>query len=84
MELHDAEWLNIISEPVFIRLTDEFHLATEGELQGRVKRCGDLIVSAVCDQSAGISEAVRILLPWLTDPERFSPEWISALTKTLK
>lgn len=79
-----AERLNIISEPVFNRLTDQFHLATEGELQGRLKRCGDLIVSAVCDQSAGISEAVGSLLPWLTDPERFSPEWISAVAKTLK
>jgi heme oxygenase len=75
-----AERLNIISEPVFNRLTGEFHLATEGELQ----RCGDLIVSAVCDQSVGISEAVGSLLPWLTDPERFSPEWISAVAKTLK
>lgn len=63
---------------------DEFHLTTESELQGRLKRCGDLIVSAVCDHSAGISEAVGSLIPWLTDPERFSPEWISAVTKTLK
>ena len=32
---------------------------------------------------AGISEAVTSLLPWLTDAQRFSPQWISAVTKTL-
>lgn len=78
-----AERLAIISEPVFKQLTDEFHLATEGELQGRLTRCGDLIVSAVCDQSAGISGAVGSLLPWLTDPQRFSLTWISAVKRTL-
>ena len=79
-----AERLQIISEPIFNQLTDEFNLATGGELQGRLKRCGDLVISAVCDQSAGISEAVGSLLPWLTDQERFPPEWISAVTKTLE
>jgi hypothetical protein len=43
-----------------------------------------VIVSAVCDQSAGISEAVTSLLPWLTDAERFSPQWIAAVLTTLE
>jgi heme oxygenase len=78
-----AERLNRIPESDFIRLAGEFSMATGGEMQGRFKRTGELIVSAVCDRSAGITEAVGSLLPWLTDPVRFSPEWISAVTKTL-
>ena len=78
-----VERLKYIAEPVYSDLAGKFHLATEGELQGRFKRTGDLIISAVCDQSAGVSEAVNSLLPWLTDGARFSPEWIAAVTKTL-
>jgi hypothetical protein len=76
------ERLRCIPEPVFSDLAREFDLATGGELQGRLKRTGDLIVSAVCDQSAGISEAVNSLLPWLIDAQRFSPQWIVAVTRT--
>ena len=77
------ERLHHIPEPVFTDLAREFHLATDGELQGRLRRTGDLIVSAVCDQAAGISEAVTSLLTWLTDPERFSPQWFEAVSNTL-
>lgn len=79
-----VERLSYIPESTFDALAKEFYLATESELQGRLKRTGELILSAVCDQSAGVSEAVNSLLPWLTDVERFSPEWIVAVTKTLR
>jgi len=78
-----AERLSFIPEKVFSDLAREFHLATEGELQGRLKRTGDLIVSAVCDDSAGITDAVNSLLPWLIDAQRFSPQWIVAVKQTL-
>ena len=77
-----AERLHHIPEPVFSGLAREFHIATDGELQGRFRKTGALIVSAVCDQAAGVSEAVTSLLPWLTDPERFSPQWIAAVLTT--
>lgn len=79
-----GERLQHISEPVFSGLAKQFNIATDGELQGRFKRTGDLIVSAVCDQEAGITEAVNSLLPWLTDTERFSSQWITAVLKTLE
>lgn len=78
-----AERLQHIPEQVFNRMAWEFQIATDGELQGRFKRTGDLIVSAVCDQQAGVTEAVDSLLPWLTDAERFDPHWIAAALKTL-
>ena len=53
-------------------------------LQGRFNRTGDLIVSAVCDEAAGVTDAVASLLPWLTDAQRFSPQWIAAVSKTLE
>ena len=79
-----VERLNTIAEEVFSNLAREFRLATEGELQGRLKRTGNLIISAVCDESAGISDAVNSLLPWLTDAQRFSPQWIMAVTRTFE
>jgi hypothetical protein len=42
-----------------------------------------LIVAAVCDQAAGIADAVASLLAWLTDAERFPPQWIAAVSRTL-
>lgn len=78
-----AERLKYIPEPVFNSLVMEFHIATDDELQGRFKRTGDLIVSAVCDQTAGITGAVTSLLPWLMDAKRFPPQWITAVSKAL-
>lgn len=79
-----VERLQSIPEPVFNALAKEFHLATEYELQGRFKRTGELIISAVCDRAAGVTEAVNSLLPWLTNAKRFSPQWIAAVTKILE
>jgi heme oxygenase len=73
-----------IPEPSFSALSHAFHIATDSELQGRFKKTGDLIVSAVCDEAAGITESVASLLPWLTDAKRFSPQWIAAVSNTLE
>ena len=73
-----------ISGERFIALTQQFHDATDGEAQGRLRNTGKLIVSAVCDQAAGISEAVYSLQTWLTDPIRFDSQWISAVNRTIE
>jgi heme oxygenase len=73
-----------ITEAEFTMLTAAFSDATDGELQGTLKGTGALIVSAVCDEAAGVAGAVTSLLPWLTDPERFSAQWIAAVTETLE
>lgn len=36
---------------------------------------GRILLSAAADQRSGIRGAVRSVLPWFTDPDRFSPEW---------
>ena len=68
----------------FLRLAAAFRLETGNELEGRFAGMGALLVSAVCDQENGITEAVRSLQPWLSDPERFPPSWIAAVTRTLR
>lgn len=83
-ELLKRERLQHIPESDFNRLTKEFEVATDGELRGRFKGTGALIVAAACDQAAGISEAVSSLVPWLTDEERFHPQWIASVKKTLE
>ena len=71
-----------IPEPVFSQLAREFKAATDDELQGRLQYTGQMIVAAVADEAAGISEAVTNLLGWLTDGERFSQKWIAAVIST--
>jgi heme oxygenase len=78
------ERLRYIPEPSFSNLANAFHVATEGALHGRFNKTGDLIVSAVCDEAAGVTDAVASLLPWLTDAQRFSPQWIAAVSNTLE
>ena len=78
------ERMQLIPEPSFSNLAQAFHEATDSELQGRFNRTGDMIVSAVCDEAAGVTDAVASLLPWLTDAKRFSPQWIVAVSTTLE
>lgn len=78
------ERLGHIPEAVFNEMKKKFQLATDNELQGRFKGTGSLIIAAVCDQAAGITEAISSLLPWLTDVERFSPQWAAAVADTLE
>lgn len=83
-EILKYERFQRIQESDFDKLTREFEVATDGELRGRFKGTGALIVAAACDQAAGISEAVSSLVSWLTDEERFDPQWIASVTNTLE
>ncbi|GAB3624709.1 hypothetical protein GCM10027418_27940 [Mariniluteicoccus endophyticus] len=53
------------------------------DLPGAVPHCGPILVSAVCDD-AQLASTVGALFDWLADPERFGPEWISAVEETLQ
>lgn len=79
-----AERLRRIPEARFAELARGFSDATDGEMRGRYRNTGALIVSAVCDEAAGITEAVGSLTAWLTEPERFPVPWISAVTRTVE
>lgn len=78
------ERLRIIQEPLFNQISMQFHADTNGEQDGKFARTGQLIVSAVCDEAAGISESVTSLMVWLTDKEKFSAQWITAVNKTVE
>ncbi len=74
---------NMISESDSCSIIHRFFSGSDNELNGKLKGTGALIVSAVCDEHAGISEAVKSLLTWLTDAERFQQEWIEAVKTAL-
>jgi hypothetical protein len=60
-------------------MIEAFRSASDDELQGRLRNAGALVVSAWCDRSAGIIDALTSLLSWLTDPGRFDRHWIEAV-----
>ncbi len=78
-----AERLKQIPEDKFADLCAAFVAGTENELDGAMARTGSLLVSAVCDEKAGISAAVASLEAWLADPERFDAAWITAVHETI-
>ncbi len=80
----ERERFQLLPEGRFLDLVRAFQLATDGEQGGSYKGTGALIVSAVCDEAAGIPRAVDSLRPWLCEPERFSPAWIAAVVSTLE
>ena len=77
-----AERLRMILKAKSNELVQQFHLAADCELRGRLQGTGSLIVSAVVDEALGMSKAVSSLLVWLTDADRFSSQWIAAVIKT--
>jgi hypothetical protein len=44
---------------------------------------GALVVAAVADERAGQHRAVSSLVQWLADPQRFSADWVAAVSETL-
>jgi heme oxygenase len=74
-----AERLKLVPQADADRMIEAFRLASDDELQGRLCNSGALVVSAFCDQSAGIIDAVTSLLSWLADPGRFDQHWIAAV-----
>ncbi len=73
-----------INDESFTTLSRHFHIATDGELQGKLKNTGKLIISALCDEAGGITGATDSIICWLTDSKRFSDEWISAVKNTME
>ncbi len=78
-----SERLSYMTDRHFKGLAKQFHEATDGELQGRMHRTGELILSAICDERAGITDALNSLIPWLVDQERFPNYWISEVKRTI-
>jgi hypothetical protein len=77
------ERLRNITEETFNTLGKSFATLTDNELDGSMKGTGLLIVSAVCDEIAGIAAAVPSIESWLMDDDRFSKEWCAAVQDTI-
>ena len=77
-----AERLATIPSLAFDELSRQFDSATRGCEQAALRRTGDLIVSAVCDEVCGITNASESLVSWLADPQRFPAPWADAVLKT--
>lgn len=75
--------LRRIASDQFESLCRAFADSTGNELAGAMEGCGALLVSAVCDEQAGISQAVASLVAWLDDEQRFSADWCRAVRETV-
>ena len=73
-----------IPEPDFTILSREFDDLAGIKLGQQYKNTGSLLVSAVADEQNGIAGAVDAIGEWLTDPGRFSKEWIAAVNRTIE
>jgi hypothetical protein len=73
-----------IAEKAFAILSREFDDLAEMELAEKYRNTGALIVSAVADEHSGIAGAVDAICDWLTDPGRFSEEWIAAVKQVIE
>jgi hypothetical protein len=73
-----------ISESEVARLAGDFEAAVGKELADHYKNTGRLLMSAVADEKNGREGAVSALQTWLTDPDRFSRSWISAVNDIVR
>ncbi|HSU13380.1 hypothetical protein [Longimicrobium sp.] len=73
-----------IREQDFLALAADFRARAGAEWTARLPNMGPLLVSAVADEAAGISQAVPQLESWATDPSRFPAEWIAAVHDTIQ
>lgn len=65
-------------------LAAEFDERVGPEWHARFPHMGALLVSAAADERLGIGRAVPVLEEWVTDPQRFPPEWTEAARETLR
>ncbi len=73
-----------IPETDFTVLSREFDEMAGIKLAQQYKDTGSLLVSAVADEQNGIAGAVDAICAWLTDPGRFSEEWIAAVNHIIE
>ena len=72
-----------VSDEQLQALAGAFDGMVGDELVGRVPGAGALLVLAVADEQAGISNAVPSLEGWMSDPARFPERWITAVHVTI-
>jgi hypothetical protein len=73
-----------LSSEIFSRLSDEFENRVKHEWPVKSRNAGKILVAAVTDEAGGIKNAVASVQDWMTDPIRFSPEWVEAANATIR
>ncbi len=68
-----------VSDEQLQALAGAFDGMVGDELVGRVPGAGALLVLAVADEQAGVSNAVTSLEGWMSEPARFPERWIAAV-----
>jgi phage tail sheath gpL-like len=81
-DLH-ATRAGYLSDQQLATLGTAFDQAVGADWCARLPDTGVLLGCAVADELAGCPGAVISLQPWLTDADRFPPEWIAAVAATL-
>ena len=54
------------------------------EWSHRLKNMGTILLSAICDEQAGIDRALSSIIPWVTDNKRFPQYWIDAVNNLIQ
>ncbi|HEX8903975.1 MAG TPA: hypothetical protein VF771_03995 [Longimicrobiaceae bacterium] len=73
-----------IREQDFLALSADFRKRVGKDWNAQFPSMGQLLVSAVADEAAGIAQAVPQIESWATDPSRFPAEWIAAVHETIQ
>lgn len=71
-----------IPEPEFQSLAAAFE--SRAGQSFKLPGMGEILVSAVADEAAGVERAVSSLEPWACDPARFPEPWIEAVRSTIE
>ncbi len=64
-------------------LGEDFDARVGPEWSRRLRGTGELLASAVADESAGLTQAVPSLASWMSEPSRFPGPWLHAVAETL-
>ena len=73
-----------IPEKEFQRMASEFDARVGAELAVKYKNTGELLLSSVADEKNGMAGAISAIQAWMTDPDRFPEQWISAVNETIQ
>jgi heme oxygenase len=68
----------------FSQLGEEFEDRVKDEWPKMSRNAGKILVAAVSDEALDIKNAVASVQGWMTNPARFSPDWIAAVDATLQ
>lgn len=81
--LFRAERLSHVDEVTSSDLARTFDSRVGSTAAHELPEAGALVVAAVADERGGQHRAIISLLQWLADPERFSADWVAAVSETL-